>query len=168
MLIAAVLATAAFQAAPPAPIDCTDANHSAFAFWVGDWDVRPTGTDTVVAHSVISSAAGGCAIEENYHQTVGQGGAAMDYRGASFSTFDQRGGGVWRQFYVDSGGGVTMFEGGLKDGAMVLEFTGPRGGLQRMTVAPQSDGSVRQFGETSPDNGATWTSGGYDFTYRRR
>lgn len=167
MLIAAVLAVM-LQAAPPVPIDCTDANHAAFNFWVGDWDVVVTGTDTVVAHSVISPAASGCAIEENYHQTIGQGGGAMDYRGASFSTFDQRGGGVWRQFYVDSGGGVTMFEGGLRDGAMVLEFQPPRGGKQRMTVAPQPDGTVRQYGEASSDNGVTWVSGGYDFTYRRR
>ena len=53
LLVAALIQTT------PAPIDCNDADHQAFAFWVGDWDVSPTGTETVVAHSVISTAAGG-------------------------------------------------------------------------------------------------------------
>lgn len=168
-MFTALLAAALMQAAP-APIDCTDADHQAFAFWVGDWDVSPTGTETVVAHSVISTAAGGCAIEENYHQTVGPGGVATDYRGASFSTFDSAGGGVWRQFYVDSGGNVTAFEGKVVDGAMVLDAPGGQPNIrQRMTLQAQPDGSVRQWGLVSRDGGQTWTAtGGYDFTYRRR
>jgi len=168
-MITALLAAALMQATP-APIDCSDADHQAFAFWLGDWDVSPTGTETVVAHSIISTAAGGCAIEENYHQTVGPGGVATDYRGASFSTLDSAGGGVWRQFYVDSGGGVTAFEGKVVDGAMVLDAPGNGPDIrQRMTIQAQPDGSVRQWGLVSRDGGQTWTAtGGYDFTYRRR
>lgn len=168
-MITALLVAALIQTTP-APIDCNDADHQAFAFWVGDWDVSPTGTETVVAHSVISTAAGGCAIEENYHQTVGPGGVATDYRGASFSTFDSANGGVWRQFYVDSGGSVTAFEGKVVDGAMVLDAPGNGPAIrQRMTIQAQPDGSVRQWGLVSRDGGQTWTSnGGYDFTYRRR
>ena len=167
-MIHAILFAALLQAAPPPAVDCTDADHSAFNFWVGEWDVSPTGTGTVVAHSVISSTAGGCAIEEDYHQTVGPGGVAATYHGVSFSTYDA-GGGMWRQFYVDSGGAVTMFEGGPNDGAMVLDAPGRRPGVtQRMTIAPQPDGSVRQWGQSSTDGGTTWTAGGYDFTYRRR
>ena len=75
-MIHAILFAALLQAAPPAPIDCTDADHSAFNFWVGDWNVSATGTDAVVARSVIASTAGGCAIEEDYHQSVGPGGSA--------------------------------------------------------------------------------------------
>lgn len=167
MIHIALLALALQTAAPP-PVDCSDADHSAFNFWLGEWDVSPTGTDTVVARSTISSAAGGCAIEENYHQTVGPGGVAASYHGSSFSVFDAANGGIWRQFYVDSGGSVTAFEGGLQDGGMVLDAPGAPGVIQRMTVAPQPDGSVRQWGRTSRDGGATWSSGGYDFTYRRR
>lgn len=37
-----------------------------------------------------------------------------------------------------------------------------------MTQAPLADGSVRQWGQVSIDGGATWSPGGYDFTYRRR
>jgi len=171
MIHIALLAVLFQTAAPPplpAPIDCADADHGAFNFWLGDWDVSPTGTDTVVARSTISTAAGGCAIEETYHQTVGPGGVAASYHGASFSVFDAANGGKWRQFYVDSAGSVTVFEGGPREAAMVLDAPGAPGVTQRMTVAPQPDGSVRQWGRTSRDGGATWSSGGYDFTYRRR
>ena len=169
ILFAALLQTPPAAApAPPPPIDCTDADHSAFDFWIGEWDVSATGTGTVVARSTISSTAGGCAIEEDYHQNLGPGGVPTTYHGVSFSTFDQRRGGVWRQFYIDSNGNVTVFEGGLSDdGAMVMSAPGRAGAVQRMTVSPQPDGSVRQQGESSTDGGATW-SPGYDFTYRRR
>ena len=162
ILFAALLQTAPAAApAPPPPVDCADPDHSAFNFWIGDWDVSATGTDTVVARSTIS------AIQEDYHQTVGPGGAPATYHGISFSAFDARRGGVWRQFYMDSGGAVTVFEGGVRDGAMVLEAPGRAGSIQRMTVSPEPDGSVRQRGESSSDGGATWTPG-YDFRYRRR
>lgn len=167
-MITALLAAALIQTAP-APVDCSDADHQAFAFWIGDWDVSPTGTDVVLARSTISTAAGGCAVEENFHQTLGPGGVTADYRGVSFSTFDSAGGSVWRQFYVDNSGAVTAFVGKVVDGAMVLDAPGQRPGVtQRMTIAPQADGSVRQWGLISRDGGQTWASGGYDFTYRRR
>ncbi|MEQ7156316.1 hypothetical protein [Brevundimonas aurifodinae] len=167
MTLTLIAALQTAPVAPPAPIDCSDPDHRAFDFWLGDWDVRQTGSEAVVAHSVISSTAGGCAIEEDYRQTVGPGGAPLTYHGVSFSVFDARRGEVWRQFYIDSGGGVTVFEGGVGDGAMVLVASGQPGAMQRMTVAAQADGSVRQQGESSTDGGATWTPG-YDFTYRRR
>jgi hypothetical protein len=39
--------------------------------------------------------------------------------------------------------------------------------LTRMTYTSAADGSVRQLGETSSDDGKTWTPN-FDFTYRRR
>ena len=172
MLHIAMLA-AALQTAPPPPatppprppIDCTDADHSAFNFWLGEWDVSVG--SVVLARSTISPVAGGCAVEENFHQTVGRGGVPMDYHGASYSVFDPRAG-KWRQFYVDSNGSVTQFEGGVVDGAMVLIAPSAGPVIQRMIVAPQPDGTVRQTGSTSSDGGATWSAPGYDFTYRRR
>jgi hypothetical protein len=166
-MIHIALAAALLAQAAPAPVDCTDADHGAFNFWIGDWSVSPTGSDSVIAESTISPAAGGCAIREDFRQTVGPAGTAIDYHGASFSSFDARNGGKWRQFYVDSSGAVAAMEGGVRDGAMVLEVEGPNGVRRRMTVAPQPDGSVRQSGDVTTDGGVTWTAG-YDFTYRRR
>lgn len=148
-----------------APVDCTDADHRAFDFWLGDWSVTAVASGTVVAESRIESVAGGCAIQETYHQTVGPGGAALDYRGHSYSAFDATDQ-VWRQFYVDSTGTVSTFAGEAENGAMVL--IAERGDvLQRMTVAPADDGAVRQTGEVSSDGGETWSTG-YDFLYRPR
>ena len=158
-----VLALAALLQATPAPIDCSDADHAAFNFWVGEWIVSPTGTETDVATSRIESVSGGCAIEENYHQTMNRQGGAVDYRGHSYSAFDSADG-RWKQFYVDSGGNVTLFVGDALGGAIVM-VAGSGQALQRMTVGPLGDGRVRQQGESSADGGATWTPT-YDFTYR--
>ena len=150
------------QATPP-PIDCSDANHSAFNFWVGEWIVSPTGTDIDVATSRIESVAGGCAIEENYHQTMNRQGQPLDYRGHSYSAYDSTDG-RWKQFYVDSGGSLTMFVGDAVDGAIVV-VAGSGDNLQRMTVRSIDGSRVRQNGESSSDGGANWTAT-YDFTYR--
>jgi hypothetical protein len=39
--------------------------------------------------------------------------------------------------------------------------------MQRLTFTPVNDTTVRQHGEQSTDNGATWTTT-YDFYYYRR
>jgi len=171
-LIALLLAVAAPQSAPPpAPattppkppkVDCADADHRAFDFWIGDWDVFATGSTTRVAHSTIEKIVG-CAISETFDQFTGPGGKPIDYHGRSISAYVPADKG-WRQYYVDSGGTAAMLTGGIVDGAMVLvSKNGPV--TNRMTVRRNPDGSVDQRGEFSTDDGKTW-SPGYDFTYR--
>ena len=166
MSLFALAVAAAAQAAPLAPptIDCNDSDHRAFDFWIGDWDVRPTGTDTVIARSRIEKIVG-CAISETFDQTVGRGGKPMEYHGRSISSYVPADKG-WRQFYVDSNGSAASFTGGIADGAMVLTRQAPIGTI-RMTVRPNADGTVRQHAELSRDGGRTWQPS-YDFTYRRR
>ena len=162
LALAAALQSTSPAASPP-PVDCKDANHSAFDFWIGDWDVAPTGSKTVIARSQVEKIVG-CAISENYVQTLGPQGKKIDYRGRSISTFDPAPG-HWHQFYVDSGGNVSNLRGGIVDGSMV--FNTQKGNVQtRMTLTRNADGSVRQSGATSTD-GKTWTPG-FDFTYRSR
>lgn len=173
-LIALLLAAAAPQSAPPlAPattlpkppkVDCTDADHRAFDFWIGDWDVFAAGSKTPVAHSKIEKIVG-CAISETFDQFTGPGGKPIDYHGRSISAYAPADKG-WRQYYVDTGGSAAMLTGGIVGGAMVLvSRNGPV--TNRMTVKANPDGSVSQRGEFSSDDGKTW-SPGYDFTYRRR
>lgn len=158
-----VLLLAAAQTPTPPRVDCNDADHRAFDFWIGDWDVSPTGSPTVVAHSRIEKIVG-CAISETYDQTVGPGGKPVNYHGRSISSYvpaDKN----WRQFYVDSGGSANTLTGGIVDGRMVFQSkAGPI--TNRMTLEANADGSVRQHGDGSLD-GKTWTPS-YDFTYRRR
>ena len=162
MLTAALFLAAVQTATAPAPPACATAEHRQFDFWVGAWDVYPTGTDRLVAHSLIERRYDGCAIRENWMPLQGQGGG-------SFSAWRPATRG-WRQTWVDSSGGWVEFTGGMEGGAMVL--TGPwagvangRDGIVRMRYTREANGTVRQHGQVSTDNGATWTNS-FDFTYR--
>ena len=165
-LIALLLAAAAPQTTPPpAPpkVDCGDADHRALDFWIGDWDVYATGSKTLVANSHIEKIVG-CAISETFDQFIGPTGMPLDYDGRSISAYVPADKG-WRQYYVDGGGTAATLTGGVIDKAMVwLSTNGPV--TNRMTLGPNSDGSIRQRGEASTDGGKTW-SPAYDFTYVR-
>jgi hypothetical protein len=167
MILIPLLLAAAPQTTPPpaAPrVDCGDADHTAFDFWIGNWDVSATGTPGVIAHSRIEKIAG-CAISETFDQNMGPGGKPIEYRGRSISSYVAADRG-WRQFYVDSGGTAATLTGGFANGAMVLlSKNGPV--TNRMTVKPNPDGSVDQRGEFSTDDGKSWKPA-YDFTYRKR
>ena len=168
LIVAALLAIpglAVAQAAPALPKAgaCADAEHGQFDFWVGRWDVYPTGTDQLVAHSLIENLYAGCAIRENWMPLAGQGGDGGSlnmYRPAEHR---------WRQTWTDAGNSLVDFYGGIEGGKMVLTGTrpGPNGDefLVRMEFSRNPDGSVRQVGTRSADHGATWQPR-YDFTYR--
>jgi hypothetical protein len=147
---------------PPPPACASDA-HAAFDFWVGEWDVFASGTDTKVATSRIERVATGCAIRETWMQLTGGGGTSitlLNHRTAR-----------WEQVWIGGDGKRVDFTGGIVEGAMVLtgywDNVGPKGEDQviRMTYTALADGSVRQFGEASSDHGRTWQPS-FDFNYR--
>lgn len=164
------LATAAHaQTSPPTPPPptpaCTGAAHRAFDFWIGQWDAYVSGTETLAGRSVIEAKDAGCVIAEQWTSV------RAPYSGRSLNLLDSTTG-KWLQFWVDSQGEITRFEGGAT--ATGMQFLAPdevapgRAGKQtlRMTFTRNPDGSVRQFGETSTDGGRTWAAS-YDFHYRR-
>ncbi|HST35891.1 MAG TPA: hypothetical protein VLK25_04585 [Allosphingosinicella sp.] len=164
MLLAAALLATQQPSPPPAtpPPACESAEHRQFDFWIGRWDVYPTGTDRLVAHSLIERRYSGCAIRENWMPLRGEGGGSF----SAWRPEARR----WRQAWVDSSGAWVEFTGAFEDGAMVL--TGPwagasngQTGIVRMRYTREAEGAVRQHGEVSTDNGATW-SPSFDFTYR--
>ena len=152
------------EAQNPPPPNCSAAEHRQFDFWLGDWDV-PAPNKQPTGHSHIESILSGCVIEENW--TGGSG-----YSGKSFNTYNrdtQR----WEQFWVDTTGVRLHLTGGLVDGKMVLagvqDKPNAKTGLvqrERITWTPNADGSVRQFWETSIDDGKTWTVS-FDGRYQR-
>ena len=155
-------AQTAAPAAPavPRPPACEAPEHRQFDFWVGRWDVYPTGTDQLIAHSLIEKLYGGCAIRENWMPLQGTGGGSLN----SWRPAERR----WRQVWADSVNSFTDYAGGMEGEAMVLTAatTTPSGpALVRMTYTRGTDGSVRQVGTRSTDGGATWQPS-YDFTYR--
>ncbi|MFL6774921.1 MAG: hypothetical protein ACJ8FN_00855 [Sphingomicrobium sp.] len=156
MTVHVIAAIALAQAAAPATAaaPCASPEYHQFDFWVGRWDVYgPKGKQ--VGHSLIEKVYG-CGIRENWMPF-------NNNTGGSFSIYvpDEK---RWEQFWIDSSGSRAFFTGGWNGSAMVI--TGKWGGpLVRMSYSRNADGSVRQFGEQSTDDGKNWTPS-FDFTYR--
>lgn len=152
----------ALLAAQPGP--CTAPERAELDFWVGTWNVFPTGKTNQVARSLIEKLYDGCAIRENWMPFSNAGGGSL-------STYDP-GSGRWHQTWVDANGSLVRFEGGRQGASMVMQglwagLIGPgKDAIVRMTYTPAPDGSVRQLGVQSVDGGATWQPS-FDFTYRR-
>lgn len=150
---------------PSPPRPCAAAEHSQFDFWVGEWDVYPNGVDQLVAHSRIEKLYAGCAIRENWMPLKGPGGGSLN----SYNPATKR----WHQTWIGSAPGHVDFDGGLTGGTMVLTgmWAGANGpgqdALTRMSYSLQPNGSVRQHGEQSTDQGLTWSTS-FDFIYKKR
>ena len=161
---------AAAQAAPPSaapaapPPACASADHHAFDFWIGRWDVYRTDTHALVAHSLVELMYDGCAVRENWMPNGRAGGGSL-------STWDPAAR-RWRQTWVDAANTYAAFEGGVEGGAMViagrwLGYNGPGTSvLAKMTYTPGGDGSVTQRVDVSNDEGRSWSLGS-EFLYRR-
>ena len=163
--LALVTAQASSAGAAAPPPECSGAGFDAFDFWVGEWDVYPNGKDTLVAHSRIEKLYGGCAIRESWMPLKGTGGGSLSNYEPEI--------GRWHQDWVGSAPGRVEFDGGQIEHGMVLTGWWPgvggpgKDGLVRMTYTSNADGSVRQYGEVSYDNGLTWQDN-FDFIYRPR
>jgi hypothetical protein len=133
-----------------------------FDFWVGEWEVRNVGGQ-LAGTSSVQLLLEGCAILENW--TDGQNG-----QGKSMNSFNTDLG-MWQQFWTDQYGRVTEYRHSeWVDGS--LRFTArqrmPRGpAVIHMTFTPLPDGRVRQWGETSFDDGKTWAPS-FDLYYNRK
>ena len=162
IVCALCLASPAIAQKPPANA-CTQPERAQFDFWVGRWDVYPTGTSKLVAHSLIEKLYNGCAVRENWMPLGGTGGGSL-------SAWNPRDG-KWHQTWIDSSGATVLFTGGLVSDTMAIDgewpnFLGPgKDALVRMRYRRNPDGSVRQWGEVTQDGGKSW-SPSFDFTYK--
>ncbi len=142
----------------------TNAAHHEFDFWIGEWDVfGPQGKQ--VGRNTITSMFGNGMLHEHWH---GSG----DIEGRSINAYDDARG-CWHQTWMDSTGGVLLLDGGMQEGAMVLEGRAPSSedpsvvDVQRITWTKEPGDEVRQVWETSSDDEKTWTVA-FDGRYRRR
>lgn len=138
---------------PPVPQACSGAEHRQFDFWLGEWDVRDGANGgTLQGTSRIERSDNGCWITEHWHSARGSDGTSLNAWDAQYQ--------VWRQFWTGADGVVLRLEGGLRDGAMVLQGELPKDGggvqLQRIRWTPHRDGSVSQQWDTSDDDGRHW------------
>lgn len=166
LLSAAGICNATAQSAQPEQAPCGGPPHTDVSFWVGDWSVSDTRSDVQIAESRIEWIVGGCALRETFLQTVGPGGKPYEYEGSSITSYSPRDK-QWHQQYSGSDGSSMIFSGHADGRTLTLIQTLSESKRTRMTIAAQDDGSVRQTGESSADNGKSWTTG-YDFTYRRK
>jgi tetratricopeptide (TPR) repeat protein len=135
-----------------------------FDFWAGDWDVYATGTKTLVGHNAVQIISGGCALLENWTSPASTG-KSINY----FDPVTKK----WKQAWAGSyAAGIQEFVNGeYKDSAMRFKFEirdaqGHRI-IGRFIFYNEGPAQVRQFNETSADDGKTWTTS-YDFTYIRK
>ena len=138
--------------ADEAPRPCSAPEFHRFDFWIGDWEVHaPDGR--VVGMNRITSALGGCALQEQWRGKSGMSGTSLNAWDAAR--------GVWHQTWMDSSGSVLMLDGDFHDGKMVLAGRTPLAGgktrEERITWTPVSVTEVRQLWEQSVDGGRTWT-----------
>jgi hypothetical protein len=151
------------QSTAPPPPACEAAEHKQFDFWVGRWSVYPKqAPQQKIAESLVEKLYGGCAIRENWMPLKGGGGGSLNaYRPTE---------GRWRQTWLDAAGSWAEFSGKWNGQAMVLEGPWAQPGKPksrtRMTYTPHPDGTVEQAGETSDDEGKTWTPS-FDLLYRK-
>lgn len=156
ILVAAVGCAGTAAAAP----GCDTPEHRAFDFWLGDWEVYAN--DRRAGTNRIEKTLDGCALTEHWLGASGVEGRSVN----AWDAANRR----WRQFWVATRGNVLLLEGGVVDGAMVMEGvqrSAKTGKPQRQRIAwtRGDDGSVRQLWETSDDDGASWQVS-FDGRYR--
>ena len=107
-----------------------------------------------------------CILLENWTS------ANAGYAGKSFNTFN-RATGQWQQTWVHNRGGSTEYlEGKYEDGKMIFRtkpfpLSSDTTAIRRLTFYRLATDKVRQHGEISKNNGASWQTE-YDLEYRRR
>jgi hypothetical protein len=136
-------------------------------FWIGNWRVTTNGT--YAGSDAVTSELEGCAVIERWSDADGSHGIGLFV----YDLFA----GSWKQTWVtDRATGI----GGLKYKSLVARY--PNGGtrfegvlpappghrpvLDRTTLTPLHDGTVRQVIEISTDGGSTWTNE-FDAIYTR-
>ena len=145
-----------------------DLRYRAFDFWVGTWDVRPPGTpaDAPASENVITLEHADCVVIEHWRSLAGGTGTSLNIYDASRR--------MWFQTWADAGGGLHEYRGNPDEhGNMV--FTGEIPGSPgqparlptRLTFFREGPDRVRQFSQSSADEGNTWTTN-YELIYTRR
>lgn len=156
-----------FSLAQEATPGCTEhPNMSHLDFWVGHWAVYKD--EKRVGASHIEKTLNDCAVLE--HWTSKEGG-----QGKSLFYFDAQNG-RWKQVWVTE---HALRTGGVKEKAQVKNVPPPamrfqghiahgegQSYLDRTTLIPNKNGTVRQLIEISKDEGETWETT-FDAVYMR-
>lgn len=137
-------------------------------FWLGDWKVTDPKSGDYYGSNKIEMDLKGCAIFEHWTDRTGGQGKSLFYFDAT--------GEQWTQVWVTEdtsqpwGLKVKQMVQRLDDGGLsfqgVLKDKEGNSYLDRTTLTPLPDGSVRQLIEISTDAGASWKTT-FDALYAR-
>ncbi len=130
-------------------------------YWIGEWDVYPTGGANLVGFSKIESVSQGCAILENWTSLINtHEGKSLNYYNSEKGYWEQH----WQGSLDDR---QTFTKGILKENAMRFEFIDKEGLKGTLTFFKLDDNTVRQYSETQKEaNGDLLPA--YDLTYKRK
>lgn len=136
-------------------------------FWLGNWVV--TVNEEQVGTNRIEKILDGCAVMEHWTSARGGQGKSLFYYQPVTKT--------WKQVWVTQ---FALGPGGVKEKELVEGYDGPgvrfrgeiplaEGGsyLDRTTLTPQPDGTVRQVIQISRDDGESWETT-FDAVYSRQ
>jgi len=141
---------------------CQTKEYLAFDFWLGNWQVT-TASDKIIRHNKITKINNGCTLLEEYSTPSG-------YIGKSLNIFN-KGTQKWHQTWTDSTGLLLQLTGNMIGKSMVMTGQTIDANnnkiINRITWTPMVEGSVRQFWQTSLDNGKTWQTA-FDGLYTKK
>ena len=162
LLLGAVFLPLTVQA--QAPSGCAGLEgFSDFDFWVGEWEVRNRGNNTLAGTNTITKEEQGCMLMERWQGAGGTTGSSLNY----YNPVTRE----WRQVWVSAGRYAIDIVGGLVGESMVLQgsiynFAGAVWDF-RGRWTPNADGSVRQLFEQYNHDNQTWDTW-FDGLYIRK
>lgn len=151
---------------PQRPAGCSSAESRQMDFWIGEWDVSPTGAAMLIGEATITSADQGCAILEDFRTFAGAHGSGLFGYDVSVRK--------WRQTFVDSTGVYGTAQGSMSNGVISFDVVSPPPpsrfppDMQRhINFRPVDADTVRQWGERMDPDTHSWVTF-FDLTYHRR
>ncbi len=126
-------------------------NENTFDFWLGNWDVSWTNANgqEVIGENTIIRILGDKVIQENFKDPT------TNYTGMSVSIFNPKTN-VWKQTWVDSGGGHYNFTGDIIDGNPVFKTEMSQNSQQQMVFKNITENGFDWIWESTKDGGKSW------------
>lgn len=151
---------------PQRPAGCTSPESRQFDFWLGEWDVGPSGSTSgaTIAESSITLADQGCVIIEHWRPFGGAHGHSLNMYDPTTQS--------WHQTWMAAAPLRTEYRGAFSNGVMSFEALTPLPGVpdgarSRMNFQAVDANTVRQWGEQLNSGAQEWVIT-WDLTYRRR
>ena len=150
-------------------VPCSRPEYRQFDFWIGEWEAFGT-NGKKAGDSRISLILDSCVVLEEWTSASVQQG--LRYAGKSFNTYNAATK-QWQQTWVDNTGGSNEYlQGKFEDNKISFSsspfrFSKDTLAIRRITFTNLGPAKLRQHGEISKDNGATWATE-YDLEYRRK